>query len=107
MAVLRGNHDGAALPQPGPPTRWPTFFQWRARSYAQRNDQLATVMREPKRGRAAGCMHRAMLFRLDNQRAALRGNLDAEARSGNAAADNDHVEIAHSGAGYELESRRV
>ena len=49
----------------------------------------------------------AMGLGLDDQRAALAGDLGPEARSGDPAADNHHVEITHRCRGYELESHAV
>jgi prepilin peptidase CpaA len=52
-------------------------------------------------------METAMAFRLDHDHGAVPRDLGAEAGAGNAAADDEYVEVYHSPAGYGFESRCV
>ena len=65
------------------------------RSRTQQGNLRATVALEPEGGGTSGSMHPAMRFRFNDPDAKAAGDLRAEARTGNAAADNQDVEIAH------------
>jgi hypothetical protein len=49
----------------------------------------------------------ALVFRLDEKRPSLGGNLCAKARSSDPAADDNDVKFVHFPAGYEFERRAV